>query len=34
MKRRTILFTIFSLALSVALAALSTVDLVLQIRDR
>lgn len=34
MSKRTILFTIFTLAISAALTALNTVNLVLQIRDR
>ena len=34
MRKRTMLFTIFSLAISAALAVLNTVDLVLQIKDR
>lgn len=34
MNKRTMLFTIFSLAIGAALAVMNTVDLILQIRDR
>lgn len=34
MNKRTMLFTIFSLALSAAVAVMNIVDLILQARDR
>ena len=34
MNKRTILFTVFSLALGTAVAVLNIIDLILQVRDR